>query len=111
MQSDVIAKRKLFKEKSTSTNAPTQKCPSSIKPSTHTCSPAKFPRSSRSTSTSQPTSIPRSGPTATNPTSETTLLTDTVSRKLDGCHTKLLHFALNYKWSDYALNSILYIMV
>jgi hypothetical protein len=36
---------------------------------------------------------------------ESTLLnnavTDTLSRKLDGCYTKLLRYALNYKWSDY----------
>jgi hypothetical protein len=35
-------------------------------------------------------------------------LADTMSRKLDGCYTKLLRYALNYKWSDYVPNSILY---
>jgi hypothetical protein len=35
-------------------------------------------------------------------------LTDTLSRKLDGCYVKLLRYALNYKWSDYVPNSILY---
>jgi hypothetical protein len=32
-------------------------------------------------------------------------LTDTLSRKLDGCYTKLLRYALNCKWSDYVPNS------
>jgi hypothetical protein len=35
-------------------------------------------------------------------------LTDTLSRKLDGCYTKLLRYALNRKWSDYIPNSTLY---
>jgi hypothetical protein len=35
-------------------------------------------------------------------------LTDTLSRKLDGCYTKLLRYALNHKWSDYVPNSTLY---
>jgi hypothetical protein len=35
-------------------------------------------------------------------------LTDTLLRKLDGCYTKLLRYALNYKWSDYVPNSTLY---
>jgi hypothetical protein len=35
-------------------------------------------------------------------------LTDTLSRKLDGCYTKLLRYALNYKWNNYIANSILY---
>jgi hypothetical protein len=35
-------------------------------------------------------------------------LTDTLSRKLDGCYTKLLRYALNHKWSDYEPNSTLY---
>jgi hypothetical protein len=35
-------------------------------------------------------------------------LTDTLSRKLDGCYTKLLCYALNHKWSDYVPNSTLY---
>jgi hypothetical protein len=40
--------------------------------------------------------------------SVTWTLTDTLSRKLDGCYTKLLRYALNYKWSDYIPNSVLY---
>jgi hypothetical protein len=35
-------------------------------------------------------------------------LTDTLSRKLDGCYTKLLRYALNHKWSDYVPNRTLY---
>jgi hypothetical protein len=35
-------------------------------------------------------------------------LADTLSRKLDGCYTKLLRYALNHKWSDYVPNSTLY---
>jgi hypothetical protein len=35
-------------------------------------------------------------------------VTDTVSRKLDGCYTKLIRYALNQKWSDYVPNNILY---
>ena len=35
-------------------------------------------------------------------------LTDTLSRKLDGCYTKLLRYALNFKWSDYVTNNVLY---
>jgi hypothetical protein len=35
-------------------------------------------------------------------------LNDTLSRKLDGCYTKLLRCALNHKWSDYVPNSTLY---
>jgi hypothetical protein len=38
----------------------------------------------------------------------TCTLTDTLSRKLDGCYTKLLCYALNYKWSDYVPHSTLY---
>jgi hypothetical protein len=34
-------------------------------------------------------------------------LTDTLSKKLDGCYTKLLRYALNYKCSDYVPNSAL----
>jgi hypothetical protein len=33
---------------------------------------------------------------------------DILSRKLDGCYTKLLRYALNYKYSDYVPNSTLY---
>jgi hypothetical protein len=32
-------------------------------------------------------------------------LTDTLSRNLNGCYTKLLRYALNHKWSDYVPNS------
>jgi hypothetical protein len=35
-------------------------------------------------------------------------LTDTLSRKLNGCYTKLLRYALNCKWGDYIPNNILY---
>jgi hypothetical protein len=35
-------------------------------------------------------------------------LTDTLSRKLDGRYTKLLRYALNYKWNDYVPNSTSY---
>jgi hypothetical protein len=35
-------------------------------------------------------------------------ITDTLSRKLDSCYTKLIHYALNHKWSDCVPNSILY---
>jgi hypothetical protein len=35
-------------------------------------------------------------------------LTDTLSREIDGCYTKLLRYALNCKWSDYVPNSTLY---
>jgi hypothetical protein len=35
-----------------------------------------------------------------------TLTTDTLSRKQDGCHTKLLRYALNFKCSDYDANNI-----
>jgi hypothetical protein len=34
-------------------------------------------------------------------------LTDTLLKNLDGSYTKLLHYALNHKWSDYVPNSIL----
>jgi hypothetical protein len=35
-------------------------------------------------------------------------LTDTLPRKVDTCHTKLLRYALNFKWSDSVTNNILY---
>jgi hypothetical protein len=35
-------------------------------------------------------------------------LTSTLAKKVDGCYTKLLRYALNHKWSDYAPNSTLY---
>jgi hypothetical protein len=35
-------------------------------------------------------------------------LTDNLSRKLDGCYTKLLRCALNCQWSDCVPNNILY---
>jgi hypothetical protein len=35
-------------------------------------------------------------------------LTDTLSRRLDDCYSKLLRYALNYKWSDYVPNNKLY---
>jgi hypothetical protein len=40
--------------------------------------------------------------------SVTWTLTDTLSRELDGCYTKLLRYALNHKWSDYVPTNILY---
>jgi hypothetical protein len=39
--------------------------------------------------------------------SVTWTLTEPLSRKFDGCYTKLLRYALNHKWIDYAPNSIL----
>jgi hypothetical protein len=36
----------------------------------------------------------------------TLTLADTLSKKLNGCYTKLLRYALNHKWSDYVPNNI-----
>ena len=35
-------------------------------------------------------------------------MTNSLEKKLDGCYTKLLRFALGYKWSDFITNTELY---
>ena len=35
-------------------------------------------------------------------------MTNTLEKRLDGCYTKLLRFALGYKWSDFVSNAELY---
>jgi hypothetical protein len=35
-------------------------------------------------------------------------MTNALSKKLDGCYTKLLRYALGYKWSDFITNAELY---
>jgi hypothetical protein len=35
-------------------------------------------------------------------------MTATLEKRLDGCYTKLLRYALGYKWSDYISNNVLY---
>jgi hypothetical protein len=35
-------------------------------------------------------------------------MTDGLTKKLDGCYTRLLRFCLGYKWSDHVTNTVLY---